>query len=89
MVRYTELRSTYGLLHVEQRSLLSIRIFSNLPYFDDLIMYHDGTRTCYSLAVENLLMNLMLKYYTCFRDTQRARSIRDCFWKLQEYLIIF
>jgi len=79
MEKYPELRSAYGLLHEALKSLLNIRTFYNLPYFDAWIMFHDGTGACYSLAVENLLMMSVLKHYTLYRNTERARYIRVSF----------
>jgi len=42
-------------------------------------MYHDGPRTCYSLAVENLLMIYVLKHHTLYWSSERARYIRVSF----------
>lgn len=49
-------------------------------------MFHDGTRTCYSLAVENLLMIYVQKRYTYNRNTERARLIRILFLEITRIL---
>jgi NADH:ubiquinone oxidoreductase subunit D len=49
-------------------------------------MYHDGSRTCYSLAVENLLMIYVLKLYTYYRSSERARYIRILFLEITRIL---
>lgn len=49
-------------------------------------MFHDGTRTCYSLAVENLLMIYVQKHYALYRSTERARYIRILFLEITRIL---
>jgi NADH:ubiquinone oxidoreductase subunit D len=49
-------------------------------------MFHDGARTCYSLAVENLLMIYVQKHYTYYRNSERARYIRILFLEITRIL---
>ncbi len=49
-------------------------------------MFHDGSRTCYSLAVESLLKMYMQKHYTYIRNSSRARSIRVLFLEITRIL---
>jgi NADH:ubiquinone oxidoreductase subunit D len=49
-------------------------------------MYHDGSRACYSLGVENLLMIYVPKHYPLYRSSERARYIRVLFLEITRIL---